>query len=56
VVAQIISKLIVLFMLICIYNCTSGIGQKDKKRALIWGGLLLLTAGGLFVLYLIAKK
>ena len=31
--SQIISKLIVLFMLICIYNCTAGIGKKDRKRA-----------------------
>ena len=54
--SQIISKLIVLFMLICIYNCTAGIGKKDRKRALIWGALFLLTAAGIYVLYRIAAS
>jgi len=56
VLSQIISKLIVLFMLICIYNCTAGIGKKDRKRALIWGALFLLTAAGIYVLYRIAAS
>ena len=55
-VSEIISKLIVLFMLICIYNCTAGIGKKDKKRAAIWGAHLLLTGVGIYVLYRIASK
>ena len=55
-ISEIISKLIVLFMLICIYNCTTGIGKKDKKRAVIWGALLLLTGLGIYILYRIAVK
>jgi hypothetical protein len=42
-------------MLICIYNCTAGIGKKDRKRALIWGALFLLTCIGIYVLYRIAS-
>ena len=55
-ISQIISRLIVLFMLICIYNIMSGAGKKDKKRVLIWSGLFLLTCGAIAVLYLIASK
>jgi hypothetical protein len=55
-ISEIISRLIVLFMLICIYNCTAGIGKKDKKRALIWGALFLLTGISIYVLYRIAAN
>lgn len=55
-ISSIISRLIVLFMLICIYNCTAGIGKKDKKRALIWGALFLLTGTVIYVLYRIAAR
>ena len=55
-ISEIISRLIVLFMLICIYNCTAGIGKKDKKRALIWGALFLLTGISIYLLYRIAAN
>jgi len=56
VLSQIISRLIVLFMLICIYNFTAGIGKKERKRALIWGALFLLTGIGIYVLYRVAAS
>ena len=55
-IASVISRLLVLFMLICIYNFASGLWNKERKRALIWGALFLLLCAVITVLYFIAAK
>ncbi len=54
-VSQIISKLIVLFMLISLYMLITKIGERKKKQALIWTLLFLLPVAVLIILYNVYK-
>ena len=51
--SQIISRLMMLFMLICIYMAITNLAEKKKKKAAVWGVLFLLPIIFLIVLVII---
>ena len=55
-ISQIISKLIVLFMLIALTMMIWSLEKKDKKKAVVWGILFALPLIALIVLFIYAAN